>query len=240
MSGHSKWATIKRAKEKTDAKRGNIFTKLGNNITIAARHGGDPTTNFRLRMAIDKARSFNAPKENIERAIKRGTGELGGNNIEEVLYGLLLPGSASAIIKCLTDNKNRTLAEVKSAMQKNGGQFVDSSSVLWQFENRGIIKIKTQNANNKKQEEMALIIIDSGALDFIIEDEEIIIYTKPEELQKVKEKIEKQGLTIDEANLEMVAKEKKEVSDEDLDKINQILGALDELDEVSDYYTNLS
>ncbi len=240
MSGHSKWATTKRAKAVVDAKRSSLFTKLSNNLTIAAKDGGgDPAANFKLRIAIDKAKSLSMPKENIERAIKRGTGELGGASIEEVMYGALLPGSIAVIIKCLTDNKNRTLNEIKTLLQKNNVQLTDFNSIAWQFDNRGVIHIKTQNAVNKTQEELELVIIDAGAEDFTEEEGELIIYTNPKELQMVKEKLEVAGLSVVSADLEMVAKEKVALEGEALDKVLKIFDLLDELSDLSDYYTNL-
>ena len=240
MSGHSKWATTKRAKAVVDAKRGNIFTKLSNNIVVAARQGGGKIeSNFKLRIAVDKAKAASMPKENIERAIKRGTGELKGEIIEEVAYGGLLFGKYSIIIKCLTDNKNRTLNEVKTVLQKGGGQLVDLNAVAWQFEHKGVIKIKKQETRNKKQEELEMNIIEAGAEDYEIDEEEIVIYTRMEDLQKVKESLEKAGLAIESADLEMVAKEKKDIADNEVDKVGKALGVLDELDDVQDYYVNI-
>lgn len=237
MSGHSKWATIKRAKAANDAKRGNIFTKHANNITIAAKEGGgDLETNFKLRLAVDRAKNDNVPKDNIERAIKRGTGELGGETIEEVMYGAMLPGQTALIVKCLTDNKNRSVTEVKTAITKNGGQYADLSSVAWQFENKGVIKTEKPETN---EDEVEMSIMESGALDYEI-DEDITLYTKPEDLQKVKNTLENLGFKIISADLEMVSKEKKEVSDDELGKISKIIDALDELDDVSSCYTNVA
>ena len=236
MSGHSKWATIKRAKEINDAKRGNLFTKLGNNITIAVRAGGaDPETNFKLRLAIDRAKTANLPKENIDRAIKRGSGELGAENIEELTYGALLPGQIVSIIQCTSDNKNRTLTAVKSAITKNGAQFVDPSSIAWQFDNKGVIKISSQG----NQEDLEIKIIESGADDYEQHPDEIIIYTQPDQLQKVKTQLEASGLKINSAALELIARQKQEVDDSTLEKITKVFSALDEIDDVTDYYTNL-
>ena len=239
MSGHSKWATTKRAKAVVDAKRGNLFTKLSNNIVVAARQGGsNMDSNFKLRMAIEKAKAASMPKENIERAIKRGTGELQGQIIEETVYGGLLPGQYPVIIKCLSDNKNRTLNEIKTALQKGGGQLVDLNAVAWQFENKGVIKIKNQELKING-EELEMKVIEAGPDDYEIGDDEITIYTKPEDLQRVKESLEKSGLKIDSADLEMVAKEKKEVADREVEKIQNIFEGLEELEDVSDYYTNI-
>ncbi|HOZ36449.1 MAG TPA: YebC/PmpR family DNA-binding transcriptional regulator [bacterium] len=240
MSGHSKWATTKRAKAIVDAKRSSAFTKLANNITIAAKEGGgDATINFKLRIAIDKAREHNMPKENIERAIKRGTGELGGAAVEEVMYGALLPNSVAVIIKCLTDNKNRTLNEVKILLQKNNAQLTDLNSIAWQFDQKGVIKINQSDLVGKNKDELELTIIDAGAEDLASDDEELVIYTNPKELQIVKEKLEAAGLKISSADLEMVAKEKVSLEGDALDKVIKVFDLLDELSDLSDYYTNL-
>ncbi|KKS42369.1 MAG: Transcriptional regulator [Candidatus Kuenenbacteria bacterium GW2011_GWA2_42_15] len=239
MSGHSKWATTKRAKAIVDAKRSNLFTKLSNNITIAAKEGGgDPATNFKLRIAVDKAKSASMPKDNIERAIKRGTGELGGAVIEEVIYGALLPGKVVVIIKCLTDNKNRTLNEVKTLLQKNKAQITDPNSIVWQFDNRGVIKINQSDLAGKNKEELELMVIDAGAEDLTEDEEEMTIFTNPKKLQKVKEALESLGLKIVSADLEMVAKEKVSLEGEALDKVIKFFDLLDELSDLSDYYTN--
>jgi len=240
MSGHSKWATIKRAKESKDAQRGNIFTKLGNTITMAVKDGGaDTEANFKLRLAIERAKSVNMPKDNIERAIKRGTGELKGAVIEDLTYGALLPGQVVVIIKCLSDNKNRALADVKTAITKNGGQFVDPHSIAWQFENKGVVRINIQGTISREQEDLEIKIIESGADDYSEDEEEMTVYIKPEDLKSVKEKLENSGVKIDSADIEMVAKDPKDINNETLAKVAKILGSLDELDEVSDYYTNL-
>jgi len=240
MSGHSKWATTKRAKAIVDAKRSNLFTKLSNNITIAAKEGGgDPATNFKLRIAVDKAKSASMPKDNIERAIKRGTGELGGAVIEEVIYGALLPGKVVVIIKCLTDNKNRTLNEVKTLLQKNKAQITDPNSIVWQFDNRGVIKINQSGLAGKNKEELELMVIDAGAEDLTEDEEEMTIFTNPKKLQKVKEALESLGLKIVSADLEMVAKEKVSLEGEALDKVIKFFDFLDGLSDLSDYYTNL-
>ena len=242
MSGHSKWSSIKRQKAITDTKRGNLFTKLGNTISIAAREGGaDASANFKLRLAIDRAKAVNMPKDNIERAIKRGTGELRGDIIEELIYGALLPGQIAVIIKCLSDNKNRTLTNVKTAVVKNGGQFVDLNSIVWQFENKGVIKISKvrDQQSQRSNQEMEMFIIEAGADDYSQDKDEIIVYTRPEDLQSVKENLERNNIEVDSADLEMVAKDRKEVDNITFEKVMKVLNALDEIDDVSDYFTNL-
>ncbi|MDD3711412.1 MAG: YebC/PmpR family DNA-binding transcriptional regulator [Patescibacteria group bacterium] len=239
MSGHSKWATIKRAKSVTDAKRGAVFTKLGNIITIAVRErGGDPNANPSLRMAIDKARSVNMPKDNIERAIKRGTGELGGDIVEELYYEAVLPNNVQFIIKCLTDNKNRSAAVVRHALSKSGGSL---ASVMWNFEQKGVIIINREelDKNNIDIENFQLDLIDLGIDDFKIEEDLVLIYTKVEDLQKIKSFIEDRAIKIESGEIEYIAKEKQSLSAEEAEKIDRFIEELEELEDVSDYYNNL-
>jgi YebC/PmpR family DNA-binding regulatory protein len=238
MSGHSKWATTKRAKAVVDAKRGAIFTKLANVITIAARHGGDPTTNFQLRMAIDKARSFNMPKDNIERAIKRGTGESGGAAIEELIYEGFGPAQSQFIVKCLSDNKNRTAAAIRHLFTRFGGSL---GAVMWNFELKGVILISNLPAGRQvsNADELELELIDLGIEDFIKEDGGVIIYTKPGDLQKIKQFLDSKKIATESAEIDYVAKEKKDLSGEDKAKLETFIEALEDNDEVTDYYTNI-
>ncbi len=239
MSGHSKWSTIKRQKATTDAKRGAIFTKLGNLITIAAREkGGNPETNFSLRIAIDKAKTANMPKENIDRAIKRGTGELGGEQIEELLYEGFGPAKSQFIIKALTGNKNRSAANIRHIFTKYGGSL---GSVMWNFEQKGVIRIKDEELKNKDlpSEEFELGLIDEGVDDIIKEDEGITIYTKVEDLQKVKNFLEQKNIKIESADIEYVEKEKQQVSKDDRDKVEKFIEELENCEDVADYYTNV-
>lgn len=235
MSGHSKWATTKRRKELIDKKRSKIFTKLANEISVAAREGGgDLATNFKLRLAVDRARNENVPKDNVERAIKRGTGEGGGGPIEEVIYEGFAPGNNPVIVKALTDNRNRTVAEVKQVFNKFGGTLGSSGAVMWMFEKLGSIIIK-----DKKLEDIELQLIEAGAEDIRQEEDEIVVYTKVEDLQKVKNSIEEVGISISDTDVEYVAKEKKKISDDEVEKIENFFDALDDLDDVGDIYTNL-
>ena len=238
MSGHSKWATTKRAKAVVDAKRGAIFTKYGKLISVAARKGGDPTVNFSLRMAMEKARGANMPKENIERAIKRGTGELGGAQIEELTYEGFGPAKSQFILKCLTDNKNRTAAEIRHIFADAGGSL---GAVAWNFELKGVIlvtteELKSQNLLNDDNFELELI--DAGAQDFKLEEAGATIYAKPEDLQKVKQFLEAKSLKTESAEIEYVAKEPMDLSEEDKNKIHKFIEGLDVNEDISDYYTN--
>jgi YebC/PmpR family DNA-binding regulatory protein len=231
MSGHSKWATTKRKKESVDAKRSANFTKLANVISIAARAGGDPETNFKLRMAIDKAKEYSLPKENIERAIKRGTGELLGSQIEEITYEGFGPEGIAFIIEVITDNKNRASAEVKHLLTKYGGSLGGPGNVMWQFERKGVIILKQPSLT--ENEELALI--DAGIADIDSADG-ITIYTKLEDFQKIKEKVESLKLPILEANLEYVAKEKIKPKNEET--VTKLYEDLDACDDVSNFYSN--
>jgi YebC/PmpR family DNA-binding regulatory protein len=238
MSGHSKWATTHRQKELVDAKRGAVFTKLANVITIAARSGGDPNANPSLRAAIDKARGSNMPKDNIERAIKKGTGELGGEQVEELFYEGMVPTGIQVIVKCLTDNKNRSGASVRHLFTKNGGAF---GAVAWNFAQLGVIRVAGEEirAKHLSYEDLELELIDHNVQDFQKEDEGITIYTEIKDLQKIKEFLESKGLKTASAEIEHVAKEKIEMPEADKEKMEKFFEELEDNEDVSDYYTNL-
>ncbi len=234
MSGHSKWATIKRAKAVTDARRGAVFTKLGNLITIAAREkGGDPDVNFSLRMAIDKAKQTNMPKDNIERAIKRGAGELGGGQIEELIYEGFGPANSQFIVKCLTDNKNRSAANVRHIFTKGGGSL---GAVAWNFEKKGVVRIADCRLPIADFE---LELIDVGADDIKKEEEGITIYTKVEDLQPVKKFLDEKEIKTESAEIEYVAKEEVGVDEADKERIEKFVEELENCEDMSDYYTNV-
>ena len=238
MSGHSKWSTIKRQKSITDAKRGAIFTKLGKLIAISARDkGGDPNINFGLRMAIDKAKQANMPKDNIERAIKRGTGELAGDNIEELLYEGFGPVKSQFIIKCLSDNKNRTAADIRHIFTKFGGSF---GSVMWNFEQKGVIRIEKLEVKSKKlnTDDFELELIDAGSDDIEREEEGMTIYTKIEGLQNIKKFLDKEKIKAESAEIEYIAKEEKKLNEEEKEKVEKFIEELENNEDVSDYYTN--
>ncbi len=245
MSGHSKWSTIKHKKAINDAKRANVFTKHAKLIEVAARGGGDPEMNFTLRMAIDGARAVNMPKDNIERAIKRGTGEAkDGVVLSEITYEGYGPGQISMLIQCVTDNKNRTLSDIKTILKKNKGKFVEGGGVSWQFEQRGRIIVEDMDEN--KLEKLEMEIIDSGAEDYELDDDVLMIYTKATELNNAQKKIEEilrdnfdEELKIAEAKLIFDAKEKVEISDEELGDLENLLGLLEENDDVVDIWTTL-
>lgn len=240
MSGHSKWETTRRQKAVVDAKKGAIFTKYGKLISVAARRSGDPTTNFSLRMAIDKAKSANMPKENIERAIKRGTGELGGAQIEELTYEGIGPANSQFIIKCLTDNKNRTASEIRHIFAEAGGSL---GSVLWNFELKGVILITAEELKSKNlinNDGFELELIDAGTQNFIEENEGATIYTKPEDLQKVKQFLEAKNIKTESSEVEYVAKDRGQLSDREKEKIRKFIEALDHNEDIANYYTNMN
>ena len=237
MSGHSKWAGIKHKKAIVDAKRGSNFTKLGNNVTIAAKQGGgDPVLNAGLRLAIDKARAANMPKENIDRAVKRGTGELGGATVEELLFEGFGPGNVAILVEALTDNRNRTNADIRIIFNKNGGRITEGGGVAYQFDQQGVIRAEVAGT----QESFEEAVIESGADDYRIDSTSAVIITDPSHLHQVKEALEAKGVAIDSAKIERVAKSSVEVDDEAIEKLTTLLDLLEENDDVSEMYTNLS
>jgi YebC/PmpR family DNA-binding regulatory protein len=239
MSGHSKWATTHRQKELVDAKRGATFTKLANIITIAARKGGDPNANPFLRSAVDRAREVSMPKDNIERAIKKGTGELAGAQVEELFYEGIVPPGVQIVVKCLTDNKNRSSASVRHLFTKNGGAY---GTVLWNFSQLGVLRIVSEEIKNKKinNEELELELIDQGINDFKKEEEGITVYTEFKDFQKIREFLEAKGLKMAAAEIEYVAKEKMTLDPAEQEKMDKIFEELDSNEDVSDYYSNLA
>lgn len=232
MSGHSKWSTIKRQKGANDAKRGAVFTKIGNQIAIAARNGTDPDMNPSLAMVIEKAKQANMPNSNIQRAIDR-VKDKNAATLEEIVYEGYAPGGVALIIETATDNKNRTFPEVRHALTKNGGTVADSGSVMFQFDRKAVITVKATG------DDALLAILDAGATDANEEDEVIEAVTDAKDLMKVKKAIEDQGLTVEEAELRYVAKNDVPVTDkETADKIIRIMDALDDLDDVLNVHSN--
>jgi YebC/PmpR family DNA-binding regulatory protein len=244
MSGHSKWATTKRQKFATDAKRSAVFTKLANMITVAVRTGGggDPEMNFKLRLAVDKARSASMPKENIERAIKRGLGEGGGAAIEEVIYEGLLPlksagQGAAFVIEALTDNRNRTVSDLRANFTKHGGRLVNSGSIIYLFDQVAQLYV-LKSSNQLGKDEIELIVIDSGADDYSEDDEGYYVYAPVSELKNIKSTLEQAGLAVESAEIVYKAKSSIELSEEDEEKVGKLLEVLDDLGDVKEVYTN--
>ena len=231
MSGHSKWATTKRQKAVVDAKRGALFTKIGNQIAIAARGGTDPAMNPSLAMVLDKARHANMPKANIERAIARAADKSAAALIEEV-YEAYGPGGVGIVIEVATDNKNRTMPEVRHTLDKNGGRMADPGSVMFQFKRKGVIEIA------EKGEDAMMVALDAGAEDITEEDEGSVIYTEATDLMKVRQALVDAGLTVNSAELQYVPSSYVPVPEENAEKLEKVLNALDDLDDVTNVYTN--
>lgn len=240
MSGHSKWATTKHKKALVDAKRGKIFTKMAKLITIAARDGGgDPTTNPSLRTAIDNAKSVSLPKENIERAIQKGAGGGDSAKIEEIVYEAYGPGGMAMIIECLTDNKNRTVAEVKAILNKLGGSFANAGSVAYLFNKKGEIFIDSSKCG-KSADEIEEAIIESGADDFEKDESNYIVYTNQQNLHAVKKALEDAGVIIESAELTYIANTYHEIASGKKDSAEKLLETLDDLDDVNKVYSNVA
>ena len=231
MSGHSKWTTTKRQKAIVDAKRGAAFTKIANQIAIAARSGGDPTMNPTLAMVLEKARKANMPKANIERAIARATDKSAAAMIEET-YEAYGPAGIGIIIEITTDNKNRTMPEVRNALAKNGGRMADPGSVMFQFARKGVIEIL------EKGEEALLTALDCGAEDANENEDGIEIITEAADLMKTRQALIDAGLTVENAELRYIANTSVPVSEEDAEKVDKLLNAIDDLDDVTNVFTN--
>lgn len=256
MSGHSKWHNIQKKKGAADAKRGQLFTKLAKAITVAAKTGGggDPDFNFQLRVAIDTAKSANMPKGNIDKAIKRGTGEGGeAGAIEEVVYEGFGPGGAALLIQCLTDNRNRSIADVRAVMNKNGGRLGEKGSVMWMFEKNGFVVLPLPKGVKPRgghaplrgelegvasDEEFELTLIEAGAQDIREQDKMLEIVTSQSDLKKVLDALEPLGLSPEHAGLEYMAKDPIEIAGSDQNKLEKLVDALEDLDDVDVVSTN--
>lgn len=238
MSGHSKWETTHRQKEAVDAKRGNLFTKLSKNISLAAKKGGDLTSNFSLRLAIDKAKEANMPKDNIEKAIKRGTGEIEGLAYEGVFYEGFGPSGVALIIEGVTDKKNRTTPEVKSILTKYGGSLGAQNSVSWMFNHQGVIRIESTEIKDK--DALTLELLENGAVDVLEEDNGLTIYCAFEDFEKLKKFLESQNIKPSYAEVEWIAKDKVSLSGEALATVNKVIASLEENEDINEVYSNLS
>jgi len=251
MAGHSRWAQIKHKKTLTDQKRGQIFSKLVKLITVAAREGTDPDANPKLKAAIEKAKSFNLPNENIERAIKR-VGEKDKGQLETLIIEAIGPSNISILIEAITDNKNRTISEIKNILTKNGAKMAHENSLLWQFNQRGVIRIPIPGKEiperrdhgprpkqSLTQEEIELQIIEMGADDIVHELNRLIVYTKPAELYRIKTLIQDMGFEIESATLDFIPKTPIKIEDDGVKaKLNKLFEALDGHDDVEEIYSN--
>jgi len=237
MSGHNKWSKIKHKKAATDAKRSKIFSMMSKDIILAAKNGGDPEYNFQLKMAVDKARAVNMPNDNIQKAIKRGSGVLkDGAQLEEYLFEAYSPNQVAMLIRAVSDNKNRTLAEIRTALTKNGGKMVEGGSISWQFDQVGKL---TLEKTTKTESEIEEIIIESGAEDFKKEGQNLVVFTPFQQLQEVKEYLEKAELSVEEATLTYIPQNILEITDSELESYSSFVDKVEEQDDVVEIYDNL-
>ena len=232
MAGHNKWSKIKRDKGVNDAKRGAVFTRIGNQIAIAARSGTDPDMNPALAMAIEKARQANMPKDNIQRSIDR-VADKSAAALEEITYEGYGPGGVGIIIETATDNRNRTLPEVKTALVKNGGRIADAGSVMFQFTRKGVIRVAATG------EDALMQMLEAGAEDAVEDGDETIVYTDQKDLMKVRSALLEAGLAVDDAELQYVPNNPVAIDDQETaDKVMRVMDVLDELDDVVNVHTN--
>lgn len=236
MSGHSKWATIKRQKAATDAKRGQAFTKLGREITIAARDGPDPTSNFRLRLAITRAREANMPADNIERAIKRASGSASGDAIEELVYEGYGPGGTALYIEVATDNRKRTSAEVRNVVQRAGGSLGESGSVTWLFEPRGLVTVEV---GDNDPDDVAMIAIDAEADDVESVDGTVEVQCSPSRLESVRKAFESEELKVISSESSLSPKSSVSLDTQTTHQVMRLVEKLEELDDVRNVHTNI-
>jgi len=238
MSGHSKWSTIKHKKGKADAQRGKLFTKLARYITVAAREGGpDPEYNTSLKSAIEKAKAENMPNDNIERAIKRGSGELEGANFEEITYEGYGPAGVAVFVECLTDNRNRTASDVRHAFDKFGGNLGSTGCVSWMFDRKGLLIV--DKTDEIEEEDLMLQAIEAGAEDFASEDEYFEITTSPENFEQVKEALKKAGYNFSTSEITYIPQNETKLEDEkDIKNMLKLIDILEDNDDVQQVYHN--
>ncbi|MBR9974370.1 MAG: YebC/PmpR family DNA-binding transcriptional regulator [Bacteroidetes bacterium] len=234
MSGHSKWATIKRAKGAKDAARGKLFGRIIKEISIAARDGGDPDTNARLRMAVEKGKAANMPADNIKRAIQRGTGEMEGVNYEENTYEGYGPGGVAFLVETITDNKNRTVAELRHLFSKYGGSLAESGSVAWKFDRKGILTIPRAYG----EDDLMMIALEAGAEDMATEEEYFEIATDPTTFDAVKSALEEKEIEIQESGIQMVPQNTMKVEGKDAEGVLRLLEMLEDHDDTQNVYAD--
>ncbi len=239
MSGHSKWSQIKRKKGVTDTRRGQLFTRVAREITLATREGGsgDPEANFQLRLAIDKARGANMPKENIERAIKRGTGESAeGGQLDDIMYEGYGPGGTAILVQVLTDNRNRAASEVRRVFTRAGATLAAGGSVAWMFEKKGVLNIEV---DGRDTEDLELELIDLGVEDVRVDGKSIEAYVAPEQLRRIREELQKKKIPIENAEVTLIPKTPAIVSEQDALQTMKLMDQIEELDDVQKVITNL-
>ncbi len=238
MSGHSKWSTIKRKKGAADAKRGQLFTKLGRELAIAAREGGpDPDANFKLRLVMEKARASNMPKDNIERAIRRGAGlEKSEEDYEEVMYEGYGPHGVAFLVQVLTDNRNRAVAEVRRTFNRHGGSMGETGCVSWLFESKGYLTVEP---NDHDPEQLFEIAVEAGAEDVVISEDLVEIYTDINDFSQVRDALRTKGIDLESAQLSMVPKSLMALGEKETIQVMELIDTLEELDDVQEVYSNL-
>lgn len=236
MAGHSKWANIKHRKEAQDNKKGKVFTKIARELTVAAKiGGGDPTANSRLRLALDKARAANMPKDNVERAIKKGTGEGNDQVFEDIMYEGYAPGGVGILVKTLTDNRNRTIMEVRTVITKRGGSMAEAGSVSWQFDNKGIIEVPVTACTEDEIMDHAL---EAGAEDVIVDGDIYVVTTAPADFEAVKNRLAENGIEPEFSEIAMKPRMTVDVEGDAAKKIIALVEALEDLDDVQEVYGN--
>lgn len=241
MAGHSHWSKIKYKKTTADIKKGQLFSKLAREIALAAKQGKDLEMNPRLRLAVEQAKAFNMPWENIERAIKKGTGEIESEKLEQILFEAFGPGGSAILIEGITDNKNRTIAEIKSVLGKYKGKLAREGEVKWQFKNLGCITVKIEDQKEvfKNKEKLELEAIEAGAEDIYWQDGTLDVYVKIADLEKTKQKLIEKGIKIDEVSLDWVPKEMIELDEQKKENNKKLFEELEDLDAVQNIFTNL-
>ena len=238
MAGHSKWANIKRKKAKVDAERGKLFTKISRELFVAARQGGgDPEENFRLRLVMDKARAANMPSDNIQRIIKRATGEAGADSLEEVTYEGYGPGGVAVMISAMTDNRNRSASEIRHVFSKNGGNLGETGCVAWMFKKKGLL-VANLDEIGMDEEGFVDLAIESGAEDFEIDDKIVEVYTEPEDFEEVEKFFEAKGIKFSTAEITMLPQNTVKITGEDAQKALNLIESLEDLDDVQEVYSN--
>lgn len=237
MSGHSKWSTIKRKKAKVDAQRGKVFTRLSKEIIMAAKAGGgDPEGNMRLKTAIQKAKEANIPNENIQRAIMKGTGELGGGNFEEIVYEGYGPGGVAVMMEILTDNRNRTAGEIRHLFSRYGGNLGETGCVSWMFDKKGLIMV--DKASGANEDDLLLAVLEAGAEDMKVEEDSFEIYTEPESLESVRENLAAQGCVIADAEITMLPQTSVNLAGNEAEQMLKLMDSLEDHDDVQEVYAN--
>lgn len=239
MSGHSHWSGIKHKKELEDKKRSKIFSKLNRILTIAAKNGLDPESNPKLKTAIEQARAFNMPNDNIERVLKKASGDQEMSNLEEFLYEAIGPGKIAIIIEGITDNKNRTMLEIKQILSQKGGKVAQEGSLRWQFQPRGVIRISLEDNPQTNKEDLELLAIETGAEDIKWHEAILEIYVKPTNIEATKTTLESKNVKTTSAGLEWIANEEIEIDPKEKNQAQELFEALDESEDVQNIYSNL-